>query len=304
MKFNAKPVITQAVSLPFKSSVKLALKREDMLHEFVSGNKYRKLKYNLIKAKAQGAKTLLTFGGAYSNHIAAVAMAGHIYGFKTVGVIRGEELHDKVEKNTTLRFAKTNGMQFKFVSRTDYRNKTSDAFLSALEKTYDAFYLIPEGGTNALAVKGCEEILTDADSNYDFVCCAVGTGGTISGLINGALPKQQILGFPALKGSFLHEDISKFAKQSNWQLIEDYHFGGYAKLNAELIHFINTFKSQHGISLDPVYTGKMMFGIYDLIQKGYFPNGAKILAVHTGGLQGIAGMNSVLKNKNLPLIQV
>ncbi len=302
--FDFEHSINQEIALSDDKNITLHLKREDQLHAFVSGNKYRKLKYNLKEAENLGFKTLLTFGGAFSNHIAAVASAGYLLGFKTVGVIRGEELQHKIENNPTLQFAKKHGMEFKFVSRAVYREKTSESFLNVLQKEFNAFYLIPEGGTNPLAIKGCEEILSNEDQTFDFVCCAVGTGGTISGLINCSKPSQQVLGFPALKGSFLHQDISKFVSKTNWELISDYHFGGYAKVNRELIEFINNFNVEHNIKLDPIYTGKMMYGILDLIGKNYFPKGSRILAIHTGGLQGISGMNSVLKQKNLPLIHV
>ena len=302
MIFKLQNSINQPVNLPEKHGVTLYVKREDAIHSFVSGNKYRKLKYNLLEAEKQGFKTLLTFGGAFSNHIAAVASAGKTLGFKTIGIIRGEELQDSIENNTTLHFAQQNGMQFKFVSREDYRNKSSEDFINNLKEDFDDFYLIPEGGTNALAIKGCEEILTEADKDFDFICCAVGTGGTLSGLINCSKPSQQVLGFPALKGDFLQQDISKFVTKTNWKLITDYHFGGYAKINEQLISFINQFKKDFNVPLDPVYTGKMMFGIFDLIEKGFFPKGAKILVIHTGGLQGIEGMYRVLKKKNLPLI--
>jgi 1-aminocyclopropane-1-carboxylate deaminase len=162
--------------------------------------------------------------------------------------------------------------------------------------------MLPEGGTNALAVKGCEEILKKEDSIYDFICCAVGTGGTISGIINSAQNQQKVLGFPALKGDFIRNDIRKFAQQKNWDIITDYHFGGYGKINADLISFINRFKAKYSIPLDPIYTGKMMYGILDLMAKDFFPKESKILAIHTGGLQGIEGMNIRLKQKNLPLI--
>ena len=232
-----------------------------------------------------------------------MASAGALLGFRTIGVIRGEELESEIDVNPTLSFAKQNGMQFKFVSREDYRNKTSKDFLEDLKDEFGNFYLIPEGGTNALAVKGCEEILSDSDKDFDYICCAVGTGGTISGLINCSKPSQQVLGFPALKGDFLKEDISKFATKNNWKLITDYHFGGYAKINRELVSFINQFKEANNIPLDSVYTGKMLFGIFDLIEKNQFPKGSKILAIHTGGLQGIEGMNNKLKKKNLPIIK-
>ena len=301
MIFKLADSINQQIILP-NNAVELYIKREDKIHPFVSGNKYRKLKYNLLEAKNNGFDTLLTFGGAFSNHIAAVASAGNAFGFKTIGIVRGEELGNKISENTTLSFAKENGMQFKFVSRELYRNKTSESFLNDLKEEFGDFYLIPEGGTNKLAVKGCEEILNTEDNTFDYICCAVGTGGTISGLINCSKPSQQVLGFPALKGDFLKEDISKFATQTNWKLITDYHFGGYAKINEELVTFINQFKIDNQVSLDPVYTGKMLFGIIDLINKNYFPKGSKILAIHTGGLQGIEGMNAVLKKKKLPII--
>jgi 1-aminocyclopropane-1-carboxylate deaminase len=299
--FKPENSINQHIPLPDKN-IQLYIKREDKIHPFVSGNKYRKLKYNLVEAQKQGFDTLLTFGGAFSNHIAAVASAGKIMGFKTIGVIRGEELGSKIPENATLSFAQRNGMRFKFISRELYRKKTSKKVLNELHEAFGNFYLVPEGGTNKLAVKGCEEILTEFDKTFDYVCTAIGTGGTISGLINCSKPSQQVLGFPALKGNFLQEDISKFVTQNNWKLVTDYHFGGYAKINEELVVFINRFKKDFGIPLDPVYTGKMMFGVMDLIQKGYFPEHSKILAIHTGGLQGIAGMNSVLKKKNLPII--
>lgn len=282
---------------------RLFVKPEYLIHPFISGNKYRKLKYNLQKAKALNKNTLLTFGGAYSNHIAATAYAGKPYGFKTIGIIRGEELKDKVASNPTLKFAKSCGMQFKFVTREVYRSKLENDFIENLKLEFGDFYLVPEGGTNQLAIKGCEEILNDSDRDFDFICCSVGTGGTISGLINSSQSHQKILGFPALKGDFIREDIRKFAKKENWDLITDYHFGGYGKIKPELITFINNFKRKYNIPLDPVYTGKMMYGIFDLIEKQFFPKDSKILAIHTGGLQGIDGMNIKLKQKGWPQIE-
>ena len=285
-----------------KNGITVAIRREDLIHPFVSGNKFRKLKYNLLQAKIENQDTLLTFGGAFSNHIAAVAFAGKENNFKTIGIIRGDELRDKIQENPTLKFAQENGMQFEFVSRSDYSDKEKPEFIDQLKQKFGSFYLIPEGGTNDLAIKGCEEILTLEDSQFDYICCAVGTGGTISGLINSALPNQKVLGFPALKGDFLQEEICKFAKTDNWQLITDYHFGGYGKVNLELINFINNFSESNKIPLDPVYTSKMAFGILDLIDKNYFPANSKILMIHTGGLQGIQGMNQLLAKKQLPKI--
>ena len=286
------------------SNITLYIKREDQIHPYISGNKYRKLKYNLHKAKAAKKDTLLTFGGAFSNHILAVAVAGKEQKFKTIGIIRGEELIFKVNENPTLQKAQEFGMQFEFVDRETYSAKSEDSYLEKLKQKFGDFYLIPEGGTNELAVKGCEEILCEEDLEFDYICCAVGTGGTISGIINCSKSSQQVLGFPALKGDFLYEDISKFAKRDNWKLITDYHFEGYGKVTTELISFINDFKNKYYIPLDPIYTGKMVFGVIDLIQKNYFPNDSKILLIHTGGLQGIQGINLLLKNKNKTLISI
>jgi len=304
MIFNLDKSINISFTLQNSKDVELFIKREDKIHSIISGNKFRKLKYNIEAAKLNNKKTLLTFGGAFSNHIAAVAESGRLFNFKTIGIIRGEELITKINDNPTLKFAQDCGMQFKFVNRSDFKNKDNVTFKKALQKEFGNYYSIPEGGTNRLAIKGCEEILTAKDLYFDYICASVGTGGTLAGLINCSKPSQQVLGFSALKGDFLKEDISKFAMQENWTLISDYHFGGYAKINTELIAFINAFKLKNKIQLDPIYTGKMLFGIQDMINKNYFPKGSKLLVIHTGGIQGIAGMNKKLKLKNLPLITI
>ncbi|MEM7484480.1 MAG: pyridoxal-phosphate dependent enzyme [Bacteroidota bacterium] len=296
----------QKVDLPIlkEKGVTLHIKREDTIHPLISGNKYRKLKYNLLEAKQLGHDALLTFGGAFSNHIAATAYAGNISGLKTIGVVRGEELEEKWKENPTLQLARSYGMNFHFVSRSAYRKKNTTEFLNDLKERFGACYFLPEGGTNTLAVKGCEEILTSEDAQYDVVSSCVGTGGTLAGLINSAQSYQTVLGFPALKGDFLKEDILKFVKNENWKLISDYHFGGYAKVDEHLIEFINTFKKETKIPLDPIYTGKMLFGILDMIKNEAFERGTRILVIHTGGLQGIEGMNLVLKKKKLPLLDL
>jgi 1-aminocyclopropane-1-carboxylate deaminase len=283
-------------------SVELFIKREDLLHPLIPGNKFRKLKYNLKEAMAQNHTQLLTFGGAFSNHIVAVAAAGKEYGFQTIGVIRGDELATQIEDNPSLKFAQACGMILEFISREQYRNKNEKNALEFWQKKYGKFYFLPEGGTNNLAVKGCEEILTTQDDIFDFICCAVGTGGTISGLINSAQPHQKIIGFPALKGDFLPEDIRKFTANKMGEFITDYHFGGYGKVTPQLIQFLNDFHDQHHIPLDPIYTGKMVFGVMDLIEKNYFKKGSNILLIHTGGLQGIRGINKILSQKNQPQI--
>ncbi len=285
-----------------KNNIHVSIKREDLIHPVISGNKFRKLKYNLLEAKNQSHNKLLTFGGAFSNHIAAVAFAGKDNGFETIGVVRGDELFDKIQENPTLKFAQECGMKFEFISRNQYQNKNDSDFLEVLKSKFGDFYLIPEGGTNKLAVKGCEEILTDVDVDFDYICTCVGTGGTISGLINSANPNQKVLGFPALKGGFLNDEIRIFAKNNNWKLINDYHFGGYGKITDELIAFMNEFSSNYKILLDPIYTAKMVFGVIDLINKNYFPENSKILLIHSGGLQGINGINELLKKKNKTLI--
>lgn len=296
-------VLTQNIIVK-KNNITLDIRREDLIHPFVSGNKFRKLKYNILEAKKQGKSSLLTFGGAFSNHIAAVAFAGKENNFRTFGIIRGHELETKIEENPTLKFAHSCGMQFKFISRQEYQNKNNPDFLSHLNFTYNNSYLIPEGGTNSLAIKGCEEILDIQDVNYNYICCAVGTGGTISGLINSSENYQKIIGFPALKGDFIQKDISKFAKKNNWELISDYHFGGYGKVSNDLILFINRFFEETKIPLDPIYTAKMVFGVMDLININYFPNDSKILLIHTGGIQGIEGMNNMLIKKNKQIINI
>lgn len=284
--------------------ISLYIKREDELHPFISGNKYRKLKYNLQEAKRQGKNKIITFGGAYSNHIAAVAAAGSEFNFETIGIIRGDELAlnilEVIKQNATLKFASEHKMQFHFVSRSEYREKETLPFIESLKAKFGDFYLVPEGGTNNFAVKGCEEIVTDKDRVFDVVCSSVGTGGTISGLINSSEKHQKVIGFPALKGDFLQKEICKYVTNTNnWELNLNYHFGGYAKVSEELITFINKFKEETGVALDPIYTGKMMFGIVDLIKKNHFEPKTKILAIHTGGLQGIEGMNAFLKRKKM-----
>lgn len=311
MNFNATlSSKNQQIFLPIleEKKIELHIKREDLIHPFVSGNKFRKLKYNLEEAKKLKKKSLLTFGGAFSNHIVATAVAGKMEGFKTFGVIRGEELgknlKETLAQNATLREAQAHGMKFQFVTREEYRQKTSFGFIEKMKNKWGDFYLIPEGGTNCLAVEGCEEILTKNDTDFNYICCSVGTGGTISGLIKSRENHQKVIGFPALKGAFLSEEIKKYTvKNESWSLQKEYHFGGYAKHNEELVDFINNFKEKTGVLLDPVYTGKMLFGIVDLIKKDTFKENTKILAIHTGGIQGIEGFNKRIENKNLQIIE-
>jgi 1-aminocyclopropane-1-carboxylate deaminase/D-cysteine desulfhydrase-like pyridoxal-dependent ACC family enzyme len=255
------------------SGVNLFILRLDQTHPHISGNKWYKLKYNMEEAHRRKAEGILTFGGAYSNHIAATAAAGKEYGIKTAGVIRGEELTD--EGNPTLRFAAECGMKLYFVSRELYRKKDSPEFFKLIPQLPSDYYPLPEGGTNDLAIKGCAEITSLIDIPFDLVCCPVGTGGTLAGIVSSLKDGQKALGFSVLRGSAPSQDVNP-----------DFHFGGYAKHTPELLKFIADFEKQNDIPLEQVYTGKMMFGICALARKGYFPENSTIVAIHTGGLQG------------------
>jgi len=274
--------------------IRFFIKREDLTDDFISGNKFYKLKYNLIEAEKLGYKTLLTFGGAYSNHIHATAAAGKKYGFNTIGIIRGEE---HLPLNPTLSSAQENGMIFEYLDRKSYRNKYDESLIKTLKDKFGDFYLIPEGGSNHLAIKGCAEIIPSITTDFNFVCSACGTGGTLAGLILGLDSKSFALGFSVLKGgSSLNQNVrtllSHYQKENlnNFQINLDYHFGGYAKTNMELNSFCTKFYEQHNIQIEPIYTGKMLFGIFDLINKNYFPTNSVIVAIHSGGLQGLQGL--------------
>lgn len=288
------PYIQELISSNFKDKeIRLFIKREDVIHPAISGNKWHKLKLNLKEARKKNFDTVLSFGGAYSNHIYALAAAAREAGFKSIGVIRGESTSPL---NRTLQFASDAGMRLHFISRSEYRLKSYPSFIRILKKLFGAFYLIPEGGTNDLAVEGAGDIINDDMIKFSYIFCPVGTGGTLAGLICRLKGNCQIIGVPVLKGDFLDNQIEILSKHNcgsydNWQLVHDYHFGGYAKFDQYLIAFINDFKKKFSIPLDPIYTGKMMFAIFDLAKKDFFKKGSQIAAIHTGGLQGIAGFN-------------
>ncbi|OHX68565.1 1-aminocyclopropane-1-carboxylate deaminase [Flammeovirga pacifica] len=273
-----------------ENGVRLFIKRDDLTHPEVSGNKWRKLKYNLLQAKKEGYQTILTFGGAYSNHIHAFAAAGKLYGLNTIGVIRGEE---HLPLNPTLKFATEQGMKLVYMDRTSFRNYKEQ--IPRLKKELGDFYMAPMGGSNSFALKGVAELgeeINAFDERVDYVCAACGTGGTLAGLITSLDSDTKVIGFPALKGGeFLYDDIKEFIKESfveekvDWTLNTHYHFGGYAKKKPELIDFMNEFHHKHHIELERIYTGKMMFGVIDLIKKGFFEKGKHILCLHSGGLQ-------------------
>ncbi len=298
---NNIPLIEVFDELIQQKGSRLFILKEDLIHPEISGNKWRKLKYNIQEAKKLGLNTLLTFGGAYSNHIAATAAAGKYFGLNTIGVIRGEEI---LPLNPTLELAAKNGMGLKYVSREAYKEKNTAKFNEQLVDEFVEFYHVPEGGSNALAVKGCAEIIQNVTIDFDVICCACGTGGTIAGII--ASTKKQVLGFPALKGGdFLKSDIENLLRayalneqvnieNNNWSLNLDYHFGGYAKIDEVLVEFVQQFKTKHNIQLDLIYTGKMLFGIYHLLQNSNQLDNKTIIAIHTGGIQGNKGFEERL----------
>jgi len=285
--YNATPVQEIRHKLVESAGVSLFIKREDLNHPLVTGNKWWKLKHNLLQAHLEQKPTLLTFGGAFSNHIYATAVAAHELGFNSIGIIRGEET---TPLNPTLRFATAQGMQLHYISREDYRRKSDPMFLEELTRRFGNIYVVPEGGSNAPAVKGCEEFAKSLPADVDTICLPVGTGGTIAGIINGSPAEKRILGFSSLKGgNFLYDDVKQWLNNkeaANWHIETRYHFGGYAKHTPELISFMLEFAETTGVVLDIVYTAKMMFGLFDLIKQQHFPKGSRILAIHTGGLQG------------------
>lgn len=289
-----------------ETGIQLWIKRLDELEPRGIGNKIFKLKYNMEEARHQNLDTILTFGGAFSNHIAATASVCKSYGLKSIGIIRGGELQKNLiqtlSENPTLSEAVNNGMRLRFISREAYRQKDSPEFLQELSHEFGAIYLLPEGGTNSLAIQGTSEMLTPDDRQFDYITCAVGTGGTIRGIIKAAKDDQIVLGYAALKADLTHE-IEKYTEKKNWKIFPENEFGGYAKINAELVSFINRFALEYQVPLDPIYNAKMMFKIFQQIKYEEFRENSRILAIHTGGLQGVAGMNNQLRKKNLPLIK-
>jgi 1-aminocyclopropane-1-carboxylate deaminase len=270
-----------------RAGVRLLVKREDLNHPLVSGNKWWKLLYNLAEAQKQGIKTILTFGGAYSNHIYATAAAACELGLNSIGIIRGEET---LPLNATLQFAADQGMQLQYVSREAYRQKHEADFQEALYRQYGPVYIIPEGGTNALAVKGCVEFAQRLkDIAFDYVCLPVGTGGTMAGLIDGLDSGKRVIGVSTLKGDFLKADVANLINPetaNNWSILTEYHHGGYAKVTPQLLAFMQRIEQNHNLPLDQVYTAKMMWAVMHEAERGAFERGTTILAIHTGGLQG------------------
>lgn len=286
-----------------KHGVSVHVKREDEIHPEISGNKWRKLKYHLKAAREKKSQGILTFGGAFSNHIAATAFAADQAGLESIGVIRGERVEPL---NSTLEQAERHGMELHFVSRMDYRT-SKDSIAEDLDPG-DMFHHVPEGGADELGIQGCQEILSEEDSkDFDIVCCSSGTGATAAGLHRSLAPHQRLRVYPALKGDFAHKDIERLLDSScsmdALDVISEYHFGGYAKTSPELFNFMREFYSQTGIMTDPVYTAKMLYGVITDIEKGRITRGMRVVALHTGGLQGIQGIekrdNVRIFNKDL-----
>lgn len=281
--FDNEPISTIKNEFLNSKYIQLDLLRLDLIHPEISGNKWFKLKYNLAFALENNFKSIVSFGGAFSNHLHALAFAGFQNNIKTIGIIRGE-----IVENYTLFDCQKWGMELHFIDRKTYREKYETNFLIEIQRQFPTSYIIQEGGNNDLGQKGCEEILGEnLIGNYDLICCAVGTGATLTGIINSVKDETKVLGFCAIKnGEYLKNIILQQTNSTNWDLNYNYHFGGFAKMNIELKNFIEEFKIEHSIVLDRVYTSKMMFGIFDLIKKNIFKEHTKILAIHTGGLQG------------------
>jgi len=285
------PLLELSNAVTQKAGIRLFIKRDDLIHPTVSGNKWRKLKYNLLEAKSHQNRHVLTFGGAFSNHLYAVAAAGNVLGLNTTGIVRGEE--SSKNPSPTLKFCLEQGMQLHFVSRSEYRRRNDDDYRHELAATYAHPFIIPEGGTSAFALKGVAEMIPEVDAQLgyrpDYFAVAAGTGGTAAGLLSAG---ANVLGFSALKGGgFLVQDIAKLLEGQHstggLRLFTEYHFGGYAKWNEILLAFMNGFKEEFGIQLEQVYTAKMFYGLFDLISKNHLHRGQTIVAVHTGGLQGL-----------------
>ena len=294
------PTPLQQLHHPLLESKKLVIyvKRDDLTHPEIMGNKWRKLKYNLEQAHMLGKKKLITMGGAYSNHIAATAAAAHESKLEAVGIIRGEELNP--DSNPTLKFATKKNMQLRFVDRNEFRTLRKRP--QVITGSNPDAYFLPEGGTNQLAIKGCREIVKEIKDDFDVIVCPIGTGGTFCGLVDALLPHQKAIGFSSLKGEFIRNEVKNLMDRygiddQNCTINTSYHFGGYGKTTEELIGFIDWFKEYFKIQLDPIYTGKCFFGVWDMVKKNKFEKNLRIILLHTGGIQGIEGFN--LKNQHI-----
>ncbi|CAG5076957.1 1-aminocyclopropane-1-carboxylate deaminase/D-cysteine desulfhydrase [Parvicella tangerina] len=281
--------LPEKLGKPF--DVELWIKRDDLIHPVISGNKYRKLKYNLLEVNKNNFNHVLTFGGAHSNHIASTAYLCKQFDLKCTGIIRGEEAK---QISPTLKASLEAGMDCQYVSRSEYRNKNTPTYLEALQTKYPSAYIIPEGGANELGIKGCEEIVTECKdlTDFDFITVDCGTGATLAGMVRQLQPHQKAIGVQVLKGQdFISNEVEDFSPNysDKFEIWTAYHFGGYAKFQPELIQFMRWFYDQTSIKLDPIYTGKQFYAVFDQLKNGFFPKGSRIILTHTGGLQGIEG---------------
>ncbi|HMR86849.1 MAG TPA: pyridoxal-phosphate dependent enzyme [Saprospiraceae bacterium] len=292
------PLVSINLPLTIEKNIHLYIKREDLIHPWVSGNKWRKLKYNLDFALQNNIQTIITFGGAFSNHLYATAGACALLGIKSIGIIRGEIDH----QNPTLKFCLEKNMTLIPMSRSAYRDKEASKEIQDIIQKYPDALVIPEGGTNQLALKGVGEIWDEI--NYQltktphYITLSAGTGGTTAGLLSYNNYPTQIISFSALKSDHLEEEILSLTSYKNKEklnMVNEYHFGGYGKWTDELIQFISDFESMTGIPLDHVYNGKAVYGLLKMIEDDYFPQGTTIVHVHTGGLQGLAGLEYMRK---------
>ena len=295
--FDLENSITQKVELETlnKRSIDLFIKRDDLIDQHVSGNKWRKLKYNVDYAIQMKNEGILTFGGAFSNHLLATAAACHKIGIKSIGIVRGEEL--SIDSNDTLKNCSLMGMQLVFVSRENYSLRNEKAFQEELSFKYSNFHIVPEGGSNYYGLIGCQQILLETPNDYNYIFVAQGTTTTSAGILMAIPEKTKMNVVPVLKGFdamaemknlFNHSGIeTSFAIEllNRVEVLTDYHFGGYGKYTLELLDFMETFYEQTTIPLDPVYTGKTMYALFDWIEKFNISN-CSILFIHTGGIQG------------------
>lgn len=281
--------------------VRIFIKREDVIHPKISGNKFWKLFFNVNRYLEKNFPNplLVTFGGAFSNHIASVASFGKQFEIPTIGIIRGNELENNWQDNPTLSTASENGMQFFFISRENYQNK--EKLTKEFSGKYPNAFIIPEGGSNEMAVEGIRYMLGNDTKDFDYLCTAVGTGGTIAGISKFAEQYQKVIGIKVVKDDSLENLVKQWSGRDNFELINADE-SRYGKISDENVRFINWFYQEYQIPLDPIYTGKMMQKIFDLAENGFFPKGSMILAFHSGGLQGIKGANQFLESKNRMLI--
>lgn len=275
--------------------ISVQIKRDDQIDKVISGNKWRKLKYNILHAKAIGAKGIITFGGCFSNHIHACAFACQQQQLSAMGIIRGEQAN---QDNYTLAWAKHWGMQLSFVDRKTYRLRNEESYLKQLQQQFPDHLIVPEGGSNSLALTGMAEVIDELNHQceFDTIMSPVGSGGTLAGLILGDKAQHEILGISVLKQqNYLEQHVNELLPEhaksyQNWQIMNQFHRGGYAKFTPHDAQRIHSFAQHVGVGFEPVYSGKMILALLDLMQTGYFSEHQRIVLLHTGGLQGLAGM--------------